>query len=559
MRSKSLSGAATRSARAEHVQKLLDDVHSKLTKENADVRMVLVRNRRAEKLVVRKYQEATKQHAGLTDIFDEGCVCEVWCQSTIHDDADWWDAKVVKIDAACCWTRYIQQAPDGSESLSTSTRKFRYEDVGKRIRLKRDGEDGEEGEGVEGDAEEDSEMEGEEPEVLQQVRMEDFAAVNAPLMKDFVRARSAIRLSDVPLSSLPVKGTEAQALAGEDTLWKRAFEMRMLPVKLQIQAPATQTAVATIKPTLVTHDVCSSEERVITQMMKASTCLQDAHWQARVKASLIGRAQDFAITVEVEVKCDLVCERVLTRLEQHLTERVAPDRRNHWCVDLFRANVGILSAILGGINGHIRGNIDTNHIHPDESLLVPIAARFLKVFDGHEDKEGCYLLGTDREEGIVTEIERSGKVCSGSTVRRMGKRYWEHQSASKLDQERPSRFNMTYPSRDVAFDDPIRRGDFEDLTMYVGTAFDRNDDEALKAICATDGTGIFEWPPHVLRNLKSTAWGSMELQAKQLNMVSFMLELVYDLCISRQIRGTSRLNLSDSPGFEKFLRDFRGE
>ena len=130
-----------------------------------------------------------------------------------------------------------------------------------------------------------------------------------------------------------------------------------------------------------------------------------------------------------------------------------------------------------------------------------------------------------------------------------------------LDKEKPSRFNMTYPSRGKVFSAPIRRGNFEDLKMYVGIAFNSRDLEAVKHICATDGSGIFVWPTHVLTYLQQTTWNGLDLQPKQLNMVAYLVELFYDLCISRLDVGQSRtrINVSDSPGFEKFLRDFKKE
>ena len=108
MRAKSLSGEATRAARAAHVQKLLDDADSKVSKVNADVHLVLMRSKLVEKLVVQAYLQATNQASCLKDMFEEGCRCEVFCAATLQDDADWWDAKVVKVDDDVVWTKYIQ-------------------------------------------------------------------------------------------------------------------------------------------------------------------------------------------------------------------------------------------------------------------------------------------------------------------------------------------------------------------------------------------------------------------------------------------------------------------
>ena len=70
---------------------------------------------------------------------------------------------------------------------------------------------------------------------------------------------------------------------------------------------------------------------------------------------------------------------------------------------------------------------------------------------------------------------------------------------------------------------------------------------------ATDGMGIFVWPPHFVQMLEKTPWNRLDMRNKQLNMISFMLELLYDVCISR------RDNVSENPGFERFLRTFQRE
>ena len=75
---------------------------------------------------------------------------------------------------------------------------------------------------------------------------------------------------------------------------------------------------------------------------------------------------------------------------------------------------------------------------------------------------------------------------------------------------------------------PMRRGNFEDLTLYVGMAFDRQNEEALSHLSATDGMGIFVWLPHVVQMLEKTPWNGLDMRNKQLNMISFMFELLYD-------------------------------
>ena len=74
-------------------------------------------------------------------------------------------------------------------------------------------------------------------------------------------------------------------------------------------------------------------------------------------------------------------------------------------------------------------------------------------------------------------------------------------------------------------------------------AFDRHDTQAVHVLCDEEH-GIFEWRSHIYVYLQQCPWQQQDMINKQLNMVAYLVELFYDLCLSPQD------NVSESPGFE---------
>jgi hypothetical protein len=89
----------------------------------------------------------------------------------------------------------------------------------------------------------------------------------------------------------------------------------------------------------------------------------------------------------------------------------------------------------------------------------------------------------------------------------------------------------------------MRRGWFQDVSQYVGMAFDRQDAQAVQVLCH-EQQGVFEWKSHIYTCLQQCLWHKQDMRNKQLNMVAYLLELLYDLCLSQHV------NVSESPGFE---------
>ena len=97
------------------------------------------------------------------------------------------------------------------------------------------------------------------------------------------------------------------------------------------------------------------------------------------------------------------------------------------------------------------------------------------------------------------------------------------------------------------------RGNFENLQQYVGIGWNPQDQNAVNVICDATANGIFVWPEEVLAYLRADKWNNMTMQQKQLNMVGYLLEIFYDLALSPGD------NVSENPGFERYLLDFSRE
>jgi hypothetical protein len=147
--------------------------------------------------------------------------------------------------------------------------------------------------------------------------------------------------------------------------------------------------------------------------------------------------------------------------------------------------------------------------------------------------EGCYLYYFESERVWI----RSGKV----TGRSFEARHKEHRNGSKLRTlaDMASNFYSTYPSESVKDENkPKRIVDFEQLKLFSAFAFDRNSKKHKQLYEVGDGA-IFDWNQDILKRL-----GEVNLQEKQLTLLSYLFELLYDLALS------SNWNASRSPGFE---------
>ncbi len=124
-------------------------------------------------------------------------------------------------------------------------------------------------------------------------------------------------------------------------------------------------------------------------------------------------------------------------------------------------------------------------------------------------------------------------------------------------QDLSSKLYTVYPSKaadPARYSEISRRGFFEDICVFVGLGFNRKDVAAMKVLCSTTpSSGIFSWSKEMLEHVSKVKFaGCSTLAEKQLHMIGYMFELLYDLMIS------PRDNVSRSPGFETPLGIFGG-
>jgi hypothetical protein len=120
--------------------------------------------------------------------------------------------------------------------------------------------------------------------------------------------------------------------------------------------------------------------------------------------------------------------------------------------------------------------------------------------------------------------------------------------------DNPTLFQLSYPAAHITSPPNLKHGDFGDITQLIGIAFDPSSQASTGALCTPlndiAGTGIFVWSQDVMKKLGSHDWNGLSMKQKQLNMLAFTWELVYKLKLA------PKDNCPESPGFERFLRDF---
>ena len=379
--------------------------------------------------------------------------------------------------------------------------------------------------------------------------MQDFDKVRpVEMLKSFVQARSSNTLKATPASNLPGRGSVAKAELGEDCLLLRAYRMRIEPEILEAPEILLPASRRIINPSVLDFSVKARERRLEPHHIKqASSFLHDPEWVAKMTTSISVRATAFSLTDEHIAQADALVPVIFARLEQHISLKVKVDRQQHWCVQWIKENIGAMCA-LSMLLGHLR--LKT---HPDppsyECLLTRQWARFIEIDAQNSHLEGAY---GHLHRDLMAEIEeliRAGKVA-GET-RNFGIRGEEHHKGATLTQPSPTSLYYKYPSTEVMQDASTvsKKGDFENLTMHIFVGFDRKDEQALAVLCDLQQQN-FVWPEPMCKTLKACTCHDLTFRNKQLQMLSFLWELFYELTLS------STANVSESPGFEKFLRDF---
>ena len=113
-----------------------------------------------------------------------------------------------------------------------------------------------------------------------------------------------------------------------------------------------------------------------------------------------------------------------------------------------------------------------------------------------------------------------------------------------------SRFYVAYPTAtNPRVNSKAKKGVFNDLRQYVACGFDPERTAVLDTLTrdVSDG-GIFLFDEADKENIKKVNFRGMNtFKEKGVEMISYLLELAYDIAIA------PRDNISSSPGFEAVL------
>ena len=237
-------------------------------------------------------------------------------------------------------------------------------------------------------------------------------------------------------------------------------------------------------------------------------------------------------------RADILAGLLVARLRRHVLRRIPSNNgaRDHEVLKCAARNLPAMAALLTVRNLVLD---DIKVAKSNECVFSGEVFRFDQITAENTHMEGAYLY---RHCHVWV---RSGKV-SGSVVN-FKTRHRQHAAASLKGE---SRFYRTFPSAKIKETEnySIRRGVFEKLGHYVGFGFDRQQQAAVAAICDVSRSGLFVWPKATLDCIKR----ANETRANsQLKCISYLWELVFDLCLGPA-------NVSESPGFESYLRIFGG-
>jgi len=275
-----------------------------------------------------------------------------------------------------------------------------------------------------------------------------------------------------------------------------------------------------------------------------SEYLQNQTW-VKSLASVIKGVEFMSVEADMMEKSKLLMSALQQRLEFHVSGRVDKRRWYHWTLDFVRDNFAPMAAAMCLV-GHIADDLDTYAMYerllllPKEDMLEDRFKIISNLPSDHElgQLEGCYLYFDAKKKKWI----RSGKTGGDGTEACFNGRGKKHaNNATALEQMKEHEFYRQYPSKGVE-NLGGTGGVFQNLSMYCGMAFDKKKD--VKPLCSNGSDdSLFVWSK---QNIAELAKKDGDMKRKQLNAISYLWELCYDLLLA------TGENVSVSPGFEAF-------
>lgn len=301
-------------------------------------------------------------------------------------------------------------------------------------------------------------------------------------------------------------------------------------------------------PVIILNSVQSGVEADrarVSEQPDVSVLLADVAWFAHTR-HVIGHVGD----IDTEICCGyqatyvdqypLIINR---RLNQHITRRVTDTRKhNSWVFAWVRDNISRVVAIAAS-KKHIAKRV----VEDKRSMLKGNTDDFARVVGDLESGQGCYLYWVPEWETWV----RSGKV-GGNPDRTFKARHDEHAKAADLqtDDNWKSSFYRTFPNTGADLGGQEAKGSWGMLEQFVGLGFMNGDRETVSVLTSREtAKGLFVWSDSAMSHLEKL-WDGQTVECKQLHMVGYLFELIYDLMLEQCE------NVSSSPGFESPLGIF---
>ena len=218
-----------------------------------------------------------------------------------------------------------------------------------------------------------------------------------------------------------------------------------------------------------------------------------------------------------------------------------PNKRKHWSLKWAMKNLSQVASIMV-LSSHVKEDIDCLD---RQSCLLGTIFQFKMVSElENNDLQGSYLYHDLNDSKWI----RSGKA----TGRGLLSRHEQHMRAASSPRV-TSNFYYMYPSKtkDSGLKSSRRRGYFEHLRQYVALAFDPKN-EAVRTTMVerynNSQGGLFSFSDDGIKKINNVKKNSRHtFVEKRIDMISYLFELGYDLCLSPLDC------VSQNPGFESVL------
>jgi hypothetical protein len=179
--------------------------------------------------------------------------------------------------------------------------------------------------------------------------------------------------------------------------------------------------------------------------------------------------------------------------------------------------------------------------------------------------EDCFLLppGEGSFESLLAAEKRNGVYLTWDPIRRRwnragkcnrkdgcGGRVHEHHEDSKNPESR-HQLHLLFPDESIYQKGGIAIGTHQQLKWFLGLVFDSTNRAAMNVLIKK---GLFVWSRRTMAMAsRATIAGAPSTADKQLHLVAYSLELIFDTLLARAH------NVSQSPGFEAFIGQFGAE